>query len=116
MNFRIVHKTEYIYAEPASLCYNEARLLPRAVNLPQLSQVCRNRNLVIEPAHTDIRERVDYFGNSVVYYTIRQPHTHTTITATSEVECRDECRRQRSPFRPRRCLCSMGGCTQSLPE
>lgn len=85
MNYKIVHKTEYIYAEPASLSYNEARLLPRSVALPQLTQTCLTQTLAIEPLCTDRSERVDYFGNNVVYYTIRQPHAQTTITATSEV-------------------------------
>jgi transglutaminase-like putative cysteine protease len=85
MIYKVVHKTEYIYAEPASLCYNEARLLPRPVELPQLSQRCRNARIIIEPPYTDYRERTDYFGNTVIYYTIRQPHTRTVITATSEI-------------------------------
>jgi len=85
MIYRVVHKTEYTYAEPASLCYNEARLLPRPVTLPQLTQTCRAQNIFIEPAYTDYRERTDYFGNHVAYYTVRQPHDDTTITAVSEV-------------------------------
>lgn len=85
MLYKIVHKTEYIYAEPAGLCYNEARLLPRSAELPQLTQTCFNQNIFIEPPYTDYRERTDYFGNNIIYYTIRQPHTHTVITATSEI-------------------------------
>lgn len=85
MNYKVVHKTEYVYAEPASLCYNEARLLPRSATLPQRTQTCRKANISIEPSYTDYRERTDYFGNTVVYYTIRQPHTRTVITASSEI-------------------------------
>ena len=85
MIYNIVHKTEYVYAEPASLCYNEARLLPRSAELRQLTQTCLDSNIDIEPPYTDFRERIDYFGNTVVYYTIRQPHTRTVITASSEV-------------------------------
>ncbi len=85
MIYRVTHKTEYIYEEPASLCYNEARLLPRSIDLPQLTQTCLAPNIFIEPPYTDYRERTDYFGNRVIYYTIRQPHARTVITTTSEI-------------------------------
>ena len=115
MNYRIVHKTEYTYAEPASLCYNEARLLPRAVDLPQLTQTCLTQNSAIEPAYTDYRERIDYFGNNVVYYTIRQPHAHTTITATSEVNIEANGRWRRNTLRTRSGPLPMGRCAHPPP-
>jgi transglutaminase-like putative cysteine protease len=86
MIYQILHKTEYNYAEPASLCYSEARLLPRPAQLFQLTQTCLSTSISIEPPHTDYSERVDYFGNVVIYYTIRQPHTQTVITSRSEVK------------------------------
>lgn len=91
MLFKITHKTEYVYDEPASLCYNEARLLPRPVNEPCFKQICLNRKIIIEPPYTDYSERTDYFGNSVLYYTIRQPHKQTVITAISEVQIDGPC-------------------------
>lgn len=85
MIYSIVHKTEYVYAEPASLSYGEARLLPHSVELAQLTQASLNTKISIEPPYTDYSERIDYFGNVVIYYTIRQPHNRTTVIANSEV-------------------------------
>lgn len=85
MNYRVIHKTEYVYQEPASLCYNEAHLIPRSFARCLFSQTCLNYKTLIEPSPTDYRERTDFFGNPVLYYTIRQPHRRTVITTTSKV-------------------------------
>ena len=81
MNYRITHRTRYSYNEPVSLCHNEARLLPREMAVQQCIQ-CR---LIIDPAPADLRECIDYFGNRVVFFTIKHPHENLTVTASSEV-------------------------------
>jgi transglutaminase-like putative cysteine protease len=81
MNYRIIHRTEYHYAEPVDTGYNEARLLPRAV--PR--QVATASTLTIDPRPSDYRERLDYFGNRVASFSIDEPHRSLTVTATSEV-------------------------------
>jgi transglutaminase-like putative cysteine protease len=81
MNYRIVHITHYSYARPVSLCYNEARLLPRG----SLLQNCPSARLQIDPVPREYAEREDFFGNRVGYFAIQQPHEELTITATSEV-------------------------------
>ena len=86
MNYRVVHRTEYIYSEPASLCYNEARLQPR--HSPR--QRCLRSRLEVDPAPVDYRERVDFFGNRVAYFAIQQPYQKLVVTATSEVALSEE--------------------------
>lgn len=86
VRYQIVHSTEYIYDEAASLCYNETRLLPRAVTGPQFVQTVQESHISVQPVWDDSRERTDYFGNRVLYYTIRQPHASMTMTVTSQVE------------------------------
>ena len=86
VRYQIVHKTEYIYEEAASLCYNETRLLPRPVTGPQFQQTVQESYVSVQPIWDDSRERTDYFGNRVLYYTIRQPHASMTMTVTSQVE------------------------------
>ncbi|MBY0439130.1 MAG: transglutaminase family protein [Burkholderiales bacterium] len=81
MNYRIIHRTEYHYAEPVDTGYNEARLLPRAV--PR--QVATASTLTIDQRPSDYRERLDYFGNRVASFSIDEPHRSLTVTATSEV-------------------------------
>ena len=82
MNYKIIHKTEYSYTHPVNLCYNEARLTPRNF----ADQVCLNSQFVVEPEPKECRERQDFFGNTVYYFTIQQPHNQLTITVTSHVD------------------------------
>ena len=86
VRYQIVHSTEYIYEEAASLCYNETRLLPRPVAGPQCAQTVQESHISVQPVWDDSRERIDYFGNRVLYYTIRQPHASMTMTVSSQVE------------------------------
>lgn len=81
MRYRITHTSDYHYGEPVSLSHNEARLLPR----PGPLQQCLSAALHISPAASDYRERTDFFGNRVAYFSIREPHRQFTVTATSEV-------------------------------
>lgn len=81
MNYRVVHRTEYQYEEPAALCYNEARVQPRDSN----RQRCLQSVLEVEPRPVDMRERTDYFGNRVTWFAIQQPHDRLVVTSTSEV-------------------------------
>ncbi|MCA9909351.1 MAG: transglutaminase family protein, partial [Anaerolineae bacterium] len=86
--FQITHKTAYAYEEPVSLCYNEGRLLPRTCYLPLFEQECRMATLRVEPEWNDHRERMDFFGNRVIYFTQRHPHERMVLTAQSDVVIR----------------------------
>ncbi|MBX3013143.1 MAG: transglutaminase family protein [Caldilineaceae bacterium] len=83
--YRVIHKTEYIYEAPASLCYNEVRLLPRSFDQLLFNQQCLDAYVVVEPVWGDHRERIDFFGNRVLFYAIRQPHEVMTIIVNSHV-------------------------------
>jgi len=85
MKYRVTHSTELTYQARVGICYNEARLLPR--ELPRqkvLSAVLR-----IEPQPDDYYERLDYFGNRTIYFSIQQPHEELRVTAVSEVETKN---------------------------
>lgn len=84
-NFRITHTTAYQYEDTVSLCYNEGRLLPRSCVLPLFHQECLSASLQAEPLWDDQRERSDFFGNRVTYFTMRQPHEKMVLTAKSQV-------------------------------
>ena len=83
--YRITHVTRYVYNEGVNICYNEARQFPRELSTPLCVQRCSEAKIAIEPFCQDRRERNDFFGNRVLYFTIRQPHTEMTVTATSIV-------------------------------
>lgn len=82
MNYRITHRTTYQYEEPVSSCYNEVRLMPRTFE----RQTCSTSALQVEPSPNDYRERVDFFGNRVVYFTIQGGHKTLSVTAQSDVQ------------------------------
>lgn len=82
MNYLVEHKTIYEYAEPVSVCHNEARLRPRNFERQQ----CTLSKLEINPKPSDIRQREDFFGNRVTYFAIDQPHTVLSVISTSEVD------------------------------
>ena len=82
MNYKIIHKTEYSYTHPVNLCYNEARLTPRNFAY----QHCSDSQFAVEPEPKACRERQDFFGNTVYYFTIQQPHNQLTVTVTSRVD------------------------------
>ena len=85
IRYRVTHTTAYEYEYPASLSYNEARLLPRSFSTPLFTQTRLAQEIVTEPIWRDARDRQDCFGNDVLYFTIQQPHAGMQITATSEV-------------------------------
>ena len=82
MKLRIVHRTDYRYDADVSANYNEVHLVPRS--LP--TQTCLSNELMIEPHPSDYHEHVDYFGNSVGFFSVQAPHRSLTVTATSTVE------------------------------
>ena len=85
IRYRVTHATAYEYEYPASLSYNEARLLPRSFSTPLFMQTRLAQEIITEPVWRDARDRQDCFGNDVLYFTIQQPHSGMQITATSEV-------------------------------
>jgi transglutaminase-like putative cysteine protease len=82
MRYRVTHRTEYTYGSVVSSSYGELHLLPRDVP----GQLCRSASVRIEPEPAELRERRDYFGNRVSYFSVLRPHTALTVTGTSEVD------------------------------
>jgi transglutaminase-like putative cysteine protease len=84
MKFHIVHTTRYAYSQLVGLCHNEAHLRPRSCAL----QDCLDARVDVAPPPACYDERIDYFGNSVAYFSVQQPHDRLTVTATSTVHRR----------------------------
>lgn len=81
MNYRIRHQTAYQYSEPTAVSYNEVRLCPRTIN----AQLLISKTITVDPMPTELRERVDYFGNPIWFFSISQPHKALTVTVESHV-------------------------------
>ncbi len=80
MIYKIVHKTTYRYKSPVVLGDHVACLTPR--NLPH--HRCVRNDLRITP-HAECKERTDYFGNQLCFFTVQEPHSRLVVEARSEV-------------------------------
>jgi len=82
MIYRIVHRTTYKYKFPVSVGNHVACLKPRSWRRHQLihSELC------IQPAPATCTERMDYFGNVLCFFTVREPHRQLVVEARSEVK------------------------------
>lgn len=82
MIYRVTHRTSYRYADLVSLSQNIVSMRPR----DHRAQTCRSFDLSISPIPAVRSENLDYFGNSIAWFSVEQPHTHLTVEAKSEVE------------------------------
>jgi transglutaminase-like putative cysteine protease len=81
MIYRIVHRTTYRYKFPVSLGNHVACLKPRG--LPG-QRLVRNE-LSIQPSPATLTERLDYFGNTLCFFTVQEPHRELVVETSSEV-------------------------------
>ena len=77
MKYHVFHTTTYHYSEPASLGHNETRLMPR----DSRRQRTIAHRLYILPLPATTAEWTDYFGNSVTYFTVEEPHSELAVSA-----------------------------------
>ena len=84
MKLRIVHITEYRYASPVSANSNELRLTPVETFWQQVPFFL----LRVLPS-TRLRKFHDFYGNTVTYFDVEEPHRQLIIEATSSVNTRD---------------------------
>jgi transglutaminase-like putative cysteine protease len=81
MTYKIIHRTTYKYKYPVSMGNHVACLRPRNFERHSLEEC----ELHIEPAPASITERVDYFGNTLCFFTIQEPHKELVVEARSRV-------------------------------
>jgi len=80
--YRITHRTTYKYRYPVSVGNHVACLQPRNIPGRQFAQT----QLHIHPFPVTRTERVDYFGNTLCFFTIQEPHQELIVEARSEVQ------------------------------
>ena len=81
MDYKISHTTVYTYTEGVPFCHNEVHLTPR----DHARQSCISNRLIIKPQPKWIESVLDYFGNSVSFFTIEEGHQKLSVTAASKV-------------------------------
>jgi len=82
VKFRITHSTRYEYEESIPLSHNLVRLRPR----DQGTQTCLSHELFVLPAPAVRTVGLDYFGNSVTWFSLQEPHMVLRIAAQSDVQ------------------------------
>ncbi|MEX2320426.1 MAG: transglutaminase family protein, partial [Saccharospirillum sp.] len=81
MKYQLRHTTHFEYSSPVTLSHNEARLLPRDLDV----QRCTNTRLTISPTPLRQHERLDFFGNRVLYFVIQDIHDSLEVTIRSRI-------------------------------
>jgi transglutaminase-like putative cysteine protease len=82
MYHKVIHKTDYSYQDPVSLCHNIVRLIPRSTN----KQFCKKSVVTIDPEPDVLIEYDDFYGNKLVYFTVEKEHKKLSVHVVSEIE------------------------------
>ena len=81
MLYNVSHRTIYRYAYPVSVGEHVACLKPRTFARNSLL----GSTLRIHPEPTTLTERTDFFGNTLSFFTIEEPHKELVVEAVSQV-------------------------------
>lgn len=81
MEYELIHRTEYRYTEPVTVSQHAARLEPAMEGRQQVSDF----SLSIQPKPAALSSRLDYFGNKVAVFGIRELHRSLVVEARSRV-------------------------------
>ncbi|WP_395717166.1 transglutaminase N-terminal domain-containing protein [Prosthecobacter sp.] len=81
MNYRITHRTSYVYSEPVAVSHHAARLRPRDT----MTQKCREFRLGFDPEPDLKTEHTDSFGNQVSCFSIQKLHARFEVVSRSFV-------------------------------
>ncbi|GAA2000265.1 transglutaminase family protein [Microbacterium ulmi] len=81
MRYRVSHSTTYAYSGKVQDSVGLFHLIPR--DLPW--QRVLTSDVAVTPLPGDVNRDVDYFGNSVTYFHVTDPHGKLVIRSTSEV-------------------------------
>ena len=82
MEYKVTHKTEYIYSSSASLSQNETVLVPRNTD----NQRVDFYRLRITPTPDYQHRRIDYFGNMVDFFMVQSLHDVLSLCCVSKVQ------------------------------
>lgn len=89
MKYRITHRTTYTYNHPVSVGNHVACLCPRTF----VGNRLLGNKLEISPAPADRTERKDYFGNTLCFFAVQEPHKELVVESRSEVTVDGDLRR-----------------------
>jgi transglutaminase-like putative cysteine protease len=82
MKYEVIHSTVYSATAEVLASQHLARLAPRGTDCQRTLE----HSLTISPHPTDLRERLDYFGNRTTIFSLQAPYRELQVTARSLVE------------------------------
>jgi transglutaminase-like putative cysteine protease len=81
MKYKILHRTTYRYKYPVSVGNHVACLKPRTLASKQAAE----SEISVLPAPVTRTERKDFFGNTLCFFTVQEPHRELIVEARSAV-------------------------------
>ncbi len=82
MRYRVRHYTEYSYTDPVSTCYNRLCLTP----INSENHQCISSEISIVPTPDEQSNRVDFFGNRLMFFSVYKEHKKLRINSSSVVD------------------------------
>ncbi len=82
MKYKLIHRTTYEYQVFVNGYHSLACLCPKTTP----TQLCSAFTLTITPTPAELVQRTDFFGNTIHYFSIQQPHKELHVVAESIVE------------------------------
>jgi transglutaminase-like putative cysteine protease len=79
--YRITHRTTFRHSAPVMAAWQVLHLHPRA----ERNQECLEFDLEVSPKPIDLDARLDFFGNTLHLFSLREPHRELVIQSTSLV-------------------------------
>ncbi|WP_411824334.1 transglutaminase family protein [Leptospira sp. 'Mane'] len=80
-DYRVIHKTKYVYEDFVSYCHNMAHMYP----LTSRHQDCFRTHVTVNPKPIVSSFRRDYFGNQVFLFSVEDPHRALEVTVESTI-------------------------------
>lgn len=81
MHYRVSHRTTYEYADPVAFCQNKAHLTPRRGPGQQVPSTA----MVVVPRPSVLVHRLDFYGNTVTFFAVQEPHRLLDVHVVSDV-------------------------------
>jgi transglutaminase-like putative cysteine protease len=81
VRFHVLHETRYEYAATVALSQKLMHLTPRSFQF----QHCESHTMSLNPADSERRMGIDYFGNHTNYCVVSEPHQNLLVRAESTI-------------------------------
>ncbi|MCE7056159.1 transglutaminase family protein [Algoriphagus sp. AGSA1] len=82
MKYQITHTTDYLYEFPATLCHNLMFQIPVDLDFQKVEEY----SCEITPKPSSEIERVDFFGNKYLYFSVERSHKNLNVRSRSIVD------------------------------